>query len=216
MHEDQVLHKDWWLFANEGDFVFVDQAKEAALADHEFGWGAVFEDFNLDGLDDLAVSENYVGFPLHKVPAWRLDGRFMLQTENGEFAEVGTEAGVRNRAYGISPLVADFNAGGYPDLVHVNLLGPQNVFISEGGTQGYLKVSLPNTVDSIGAEISVRLDDERLFNQTFIVGEGLVSDQTHILTFGLGQQQVSNVQVRWLDGRTSTLTGPFHNESVTP
>lgn len=77
-------------------------------------------------------------------------------------------------------------------------------------------MSLPNTVDSIGAEISVRLDDERLLKQTFIVGEGLVSDQTHILTFGLGQQQASDVQVRWLDGRTSTLTGPFQNESVTP
>ncbi len=124
LREDQVLHKDWWFFANEGDFVFVDRATDAALADHEFGWGAVFEDFNLDGRDDLAVSGNYVGFPLHKVPAWRLDGRFMLQTENGEFAEVGAEAGVRNRAYGISPLVADFNADGYPDLVHVNLLGP--------------------------------------------------------------------------------------------
>lgn len=63
LREDQILHKDWWFFANEVDFVFVDQAKEAALADHEFGWGAVFEDFNLDGRDDLAVSEKNVDFP---------------------------------------------------------------------------------------------------------------------------------------------------------
>ncbi len=77
-------------------------------------------------------------------------------------------------------------------------------------------MSLPNAVDSIGAEVSVRLDDERLLKQTFVVGEGLVSDQTHILTFGLGEQQASDVQLNWLDGRISTLTGPFHNESVKP
>ena len=52
-------------------------------------------------------------------------------------------------------------------------------------------------------EVSVQLDNERLLNQIFIVGEELVSDQTHILTFGLSEQVSRDVQVHWLDGRIS-------------
>jgi len=77
--DDQVLNKKWIMFENQGDFKFEDIAEKAKLADYEFSWGAIFEDFNLDGRDDLVVSENYVGFPTHILPAWRLDGRFMVQ-----------------------------------------------------------------------------------------------------------------------------------------
>ena len=214
LREDQVLHKDWLLFENQGDFSFVDSADDRQLAAYEFSWGAVFEDFNLDGRDDLVVSENYVGWPLHKLPMWRLDGRFLLQNEEGAFTETGKQSGVRNREFGISPLTADFNQDGYPDLVHVNILGPQNVFLSEGGDQGFLKVRLSNTVSSVGTVVAVTLDDGSTLVQTFIVGEGLLSDQSHVLTFGLGDQQANSISATALDGTVSTLEGSYRNENV--
>ena len=183
--DDQILNKDWLLFENQGDFTFTDSAESRQLADYEFSWGAIFEDFNLDGRDDLVVSENYEGWPLHKLPLWRLNGRFLLQTSSGEFSEAGEDAGSVNREYGISPLTADFNQDGYPDLIHVNLLGAQNVFISKAGDNGYLKVKLPNTVESIGSQVQVTLDDGTTLIQTFVVGEGLVSDQSHVLILSL-------------------------------
>ncbi len=210
--EDQVLNKDWILFENQGGFQFQDTAKEAHLADYEFSWGAVFEDFNLDGRDDLVVSENYEGWPLHKLPMWRLDGRFLLQTEMGQFSEAGGEAGVVNREYGIAPLTADFNQDGYPDLIHVNLLGPQNVFLSKAGSHGYLKVKLPNDVTSIGSEVHVTLEDGSTLVQSFVVGEGLVSDQSHVLIFGLSTQKAIRVSVKKLDGSEREQTGEFHNQ----
>ncbi len=215
LRDDQVLNKKWLLFDNQGDFQFKDTASDTQLADYEFSWGAVFEDFNLDGLDDLVVSENYEGWPLHKLSALRLNGRFLLQNEANQFNEAGAESGVVNRAYGISPLTADFNQDGYPDLIHVNLLGEQNVFISEGGTQGYLKVQLPNTVDSIGASVNVRLENGGVLTRHFVVGEGLVSDQSHRLIFGLGDQAAADIVVQTLNGQSKTLTGPFRNELVT-
>jgi len=214
LRDDQFLHKKWLMFENNGDFVFSDAADSAKLADYEFSWGAVFEDFNLDGRDDLVVSENYIGFPLHMLEMWRLDGRFMLQNKNGEFAEVGAEAGVANRGFSITPLVSDFNQDGYPDLIHVNLQGPQKVFLSNGGDQGYLKLKLPNTVDSIGAKVAVTLDDGSVQHQTFISGEGLCSDQTHILTFGLGAQKATNISVRFLDGTEATRIGRYSNQML--
>jgi len=212
LRDDQVLNKKWIMFENKGGFVFEDIAQKAKLADYEFSWGALFEDFNLDGRDDLVVSENYVGFPTHILPAWRLDGRFMVQNSNGEFAAVGKQAGVRNRLYGISPLTADFNQDGYPDLIHVNLLGPQKVFLSQGGNANHLKVKLPNTVKSIGAKVVVALTDGTQLHNTFVVGEGLCSDQSHILNFGLGSQSAKSVSVQFLDGDVVNRNGSFVNQ----
>ncbi|MEM7357515.1 MAG: VCBS repeat-containing protein [Pseudomonadota bacterium] len=214
LRDDQVLNKKWIMFENQGGFQFRDVAPEVKLADYEFSWGAIFEDFNLDGRDDLVVSENYVGFPTHILPAWRLDGRFMVQNANGEFAAVGKQAGVQNRFYGISPLTTDFNQDGYPDLVHVNLQGPQKVFLSQGGDAGYLKIKLPNNASSVGAKVQVQLEDGSVLHSTFIVGEGLCSDQSHILSFGLGAQKATQVSVQYLDGRSGSQSGSFANQQL--
>ncbi len=212
LRDDQTLLREWMLFKNKGDFKFDDTAEAAQLAKYEFSWGAVFEDFNLDGRDDLAVSENYEGWPVHKLAMWRLDGRFLLQSDDEKFVESGAAAGVRNRHYGISPLVSDFNQDGYPDLVHVNLLGPQQVFISQGGNQGHLKVKLANTVESIGTKVTVTLDDESTIVQYFVVGEGLCSDQAHVLTFGLGDRNATSVDIKPLHGEPIVQTGKFRNQ----
>lgn len=214
LKEDQVLNKKWFMFKNKGNFVFSDIAAEVALADYEFSWGGVFEDFNLDGRDDLVVSENYVGWPLHTLPFWRLDGRFLLQTDSGKFAEVSKAVGVKNRSFGITPLTADFNQDGYPDLIHVNLLGTQKAFISNGGSQHYLKVRLPNTVASVSAKVTVTLKNGQKLNQFFIVGEGLVSDQSHTLIFGMNQQTATSVSVSYLNGSTDSRAGNFKNELI--
>jgi len=210
--DDQNLHTQWIVFQNQGEFLFHDTAKQVHLADFEFAWGAVFEDFNLDGRDDLVVSENYEGWPLHKLEMLRLDGRFLLQSDTGHFMEAGPQVGVENRAYGISPITADFNADGYPDLIHVNLKGKQNVFLSKGGNQGYLKVRLPNTVDAIGSQVRVELDDGTTQVKHFVVGEGLVSDQSHVLIFGLGGQRAQSVSVNTISGYKKTFQGSYRNQ----
>lgn len=212
--DDQVLNKKWFMFKNNGNFEFDDVAEEVALADYEFSWGAVFEDFNLDGRDDLVVSENYTGWPLHALKLWRLDGRFLLQTESGQFSEVSDKVNVVNREYGITPLTADFNQDGYPDLIHVNLLGPQKVYISEAGDQGYLKVKLPDLLESIGAKVEVQLDNGKSLFQYFVVGEGLVSDQSPIMIFGLNDATATAISVQLLNGKTSEQLGEFRNTLV--
>ncbi|TBR38294.1 CRTAC1 family protein [Marinomonas agarivorans] len=214
LREEQVLNKKWIMFENQGQFTFNDTAPERKLADYEFSWGAIFEDFNLDGKDDLVVSENYIGFPTHAVPFWRLDGRFLLQTPTGEFSEASHQAGIQNRLFGISPLTADFNGDGAPDLVHVNLVGEQKVFLSDQPTNKFLKVKLPDMVESIGAKVAVTLEDGTVLKQNFIVGEGLCSDQSHTMIFGLEQQEVTAVQVDYLNGIRAETTEVSSNDTL--
>ena len=215
LRDDQILNKKWIMFENKGNFSFYDVADQVSLADYEFSWGAIFEDFNLDGRDDLVVSENYVGFPTHIVPAWRLNGRFMLQNTQHEFAPMGKASGIKNRHYGISPLTADFNNDGAPDLVHTNLKGPQKIYISKNVDNHYLKIKLPNTVSSVAAKVKVTLDSGKVLHQTFIVGEGLCSDQSHTLIFGLGKEHAVLAEVTYLDGQQHRQQGMFKNQTLT-
>ena len=215
LRDDQQHNWKWLLFRNLGQMKFEEVADEAKLADYEFSWGAVFEDLNLDGREDLLVSENFVSAPFHKIGFLRLPGRLFVQTPAGEFAEVGAEAGVVNRRYSIAPVTADFNNDGHPDIVHVNIAGRSQVFLSAGETgNGFLKVRLPRDVSSIGAMVTIELEDGKKLYRPFVSGEGLASDSSHVIIAGLGAQQAGKVSVRYIDGRTVEQNGPFRNQTV--
>ena len=198
--DDQTSNWKWMLFENQGGFAFRDRAAAARIADYEFSWGMSFEDLNLDGREDLIVSENYIGLPPHKIPFLRAPGRLLIQNANGQFAAVGREAGVVNRRYSIAPIHADFNNDGYPDLVHVNIAGRSQAFISQGGGAGFLKVRLPNRVSSIAAVVTVTLNNGDVQSKVFVSGEGLGSDPTHVITFALDDHKARTVTVDYING----------------
>ena len=103
---------------------------------------------------------------------------------------------------------------GYPDLVHVNLAGKSKAFISKGGKAAYLKVVLPNTIESIAAKITVKLDNGKTLYRDYVSGEGLLSDQSHIQIFGLGEANATEISVKYIDGKTEQRNGSFSNETV--
>ena len=207
LRDDQDFNPRWMLFQNQGDFGFQDTAEATSLADFEFSWGAVFEDFNLDGLQDLVVAENYIGFPPHRLV--RLPGRLLIQRPDHRFAAAEDVAGIVNEHYAIAPLVADFNDDGYPDLVWVNLDGPVRAFLNEGGDAHYLKVELPDSPESLGAIVRVTTGDGKTFTRHLVSNEGLLSEQSHVLLFGLGQAtSVARVEVTLLSGRKRIIDAP--------
>lgn len=212
--DDQVTNWKWLLFRNEGNFVFSDTAQTAKVADYEFSWGAIFEDLNLDGREDLIVSENYIGFPAHGFEFLRLPGRLLVQNTLGEFAAVGAQAGVVNTRFSITPLTADFNGDGRPDLVHANLAGYSQAFLSQPGTGKSLKVLLPNQIESVGAKVTVTLSDGSRQSKWFIRGEGLVSDSSPIMIFGLADARAESVTVKYLNGRQEETKDGLASGSV--
>ncbi len=213
--EDQQHHWKWILFNNKGG-TFEDAAETAKVADYEFGWGLVFEDLNLDGREDLVAAQNFVSAPFHKVPFMRLPGRLFIQTKNNEFAEMGAEAGVVNKLYSITPVTADFNGDGAADIVHINVAGNSQAFLSKGaaGGNGYLKIKMPRDVSSIGAMVEVTLEDGTVLYKPYVSGEGLASDSSDVIIAGLGAQKATGVEVKYLDGTSKTLSGSYRDETL--
>ena len=205
--EDQIFHTPLWLFRNDGGFKFTDVADETKTADYEFSWGVLLEDLNNDGREDILIAQNYVSLPFEKL--FRLPGRILLQMPDGTFGAAEDAAGLVNRNYEISPLVADFNDDGYLDIVRVNLAGPSRAFLSGGGTNGFLKVRLPDTPASLGAVVEVGLPGGTIISKQFTNGEGLASDQSHELIFGLANaKSIETVTVLYADGRMKRITPP--------
>lgn len=203
----------WMLFENTGKFKFKDVADKTKLADYEFSWGAVFEDFNIDGREDLAVAENYVDFGTG-VKALKLPCRFLIQNEKGEFAAVEKEAGVINQNDAISPLTADFNGDGYPDLVYINLGDKPKAFLSKGGSNNFIRIKLKDDAQTLGAQVKV-ISEASEQTKYVINSEGLLTDQSHVLIFGLGKENhVYEVKIKYLDGSEDKIVNPFINKTL--
>ncbi len=213
LSKDQIYNPDIIVFRNDGDFKFTDTAEETNLRDYEFSWGMLFEDFNADTLQDLVISENYVQLPYNHLIY--LPGRFLLQAENGLFADKEKESGVVNRKFEIAALASDFNNDGALDMVRANLQGQSVVQINQGHGNNYLKLELPNTARSLGAVAVANLSSGKKLTKHFITSEGLCSDSSHLLYFGLGKTEtVTSIDIQYIDGSKQTLKAPGMNKTI--
>lgn len=201
---DQIYNPDIIVFENQWNFEFIDSAKKINVADYEFSWGMLFEDFNADTREDLIISENYVQLPYNHLVY--LPGRTLFQAENWKFTDKEKETNTVNRAFEIAALTADFNNDGALDLVRANLQWKSVVQMSSGINNNYLKLKLPNTTDSLWAVAKLTLPSGKVLTKYFVTSEGLCSDSTHILYFGLGKEQsVTDLSITYLSGERVTI-----------
>jgi hypothetical protein len=188
------------LFRNGAGLGFIDVASTVGVDRLGFGWGAVIQDMTLDGRPDLIVAQNYARLPgLEFLPLY--NGSIMQQATDGSFAPIEETSGAVNPAFGLAPIVSDFNRDGAPDLFWGNLNGPPRAYINLGAARHWLTVRLADEPRSIGAIVTVALSNGRVLTDQFITSEGLGSDQTHELLFGLGDGEVASLRVAFQDGR---------------
>ena len=207
-----LFNEKWILFRNDGDFKFTDTADETKIADYEFSWGCTFADMNNDGLQDLMVAENYVDLAPNKL--FRLKSRFLVQKEDGTFAPTEEKSGVINPHFAITSLVSDFNQDGYLDMIWVNIDSPSLAYINKGGANNYLQVDIGESVNAQGAKVTV-VTPEGTLTEWLVTGEGLASDQTALLHFGLGTtQKVNKIKVNYSNDSIYEVNNPKINSVI--
>jgi hypothetical protein len=213
--DESEFNSDWIFFENKGSFIFEDVADKVKVADFEFSWGAVMADMNNDGLQELIVAENYVEFPPHKI--FKLPGRFLTQKEDHTFVATEDKSGVVNKNYAVTPLVSDFNQDGYLDLVWINMSGPSKVFINKGGENNYLQLAFAENYENIGAKIKVITTSGKMITEDYVIGEGLVSDQSATIHIGLGKDTIKSVKISYINGTVQDLNDiKINSRTVVP
>lgn len=209
LYDSQKKEVDWIVLENQGDFTF----KKTVLSDYEFAWGASMVDLNNDGTKELIVAENYIKWLAHKISP--LNGRILMQDAEKNWQPITEVTGALNPSFGMTPLVSDWNRDGYADIFYVNLDGPSRAYLSEGGEANFIKVIMPDTVASLGAQVSVHLPDGRVITQQVLSSTGFLSDPSTILTFGLADvAQVEKVTVDWTSGEQTVETKPEINSRI--
>ncbi|HEX4498419.1 MAG TPA: CRTAC1 family protein [Thermoanaerobaculia bacterium] len=138
------------LFLNDGKGHFRDVSKEAGLDYVGHSSGAVFFDFDHDGLLDLLVTNvgryttnekgrggYYVGltdaFQGHLHPDRTETSILYKNMGNHVFKDVSKETGLVDGSWSGDAAVADLNGDGWPDVYVLNMQGDNHYYENEGG-----------------------------------------------------------------------------------
>jgi enediyne biosynthesis protein E4 len=217
------------LFHARGDLTFAEIANYSGVAASEWTWGCVFVDVDLDGWEDILVSN---GFP-HNVDDLDTKERIErmgklsvadsrntlllyppLDTPNVAFhnqrdltfRETGKEWGFDSKQVSNGMALADLDNDGDLDVVVNCLEGPALVYRNESPVPRLgvrLRGKAPNT-RGIGARIKV-LGGPVAQSQEVICGGRYMSGDDPMRVFAIGTSTNLTIEVAWRNGKSSIV-----------
>ena len=112
-----------FLYINNKDNTFIEQAIQYGIADDNFSIGASFFDYDLDGDLDLVVANHprfrlvslttHYNYWLNPVPEF---SNRLFRNDGNRYTEVTEDAGLLSYGFSLSLSTSDFNNDNYPDI----------------------------------------------------------------------------------------------------
>lgn len=127
------------LYINQKDNTFKEEAKKWKINEPGYSTQSYFFDFDKDGDLDLYVVNHRIDFEntsrlnmrIEKAFS-RLDSDILYRNDGDTFTEITHEAGLVNKAFGLSASIGDFNNDGWPDVYVCNdFLTPDMLYINK-------------------------------------------------------------------------------------
>ncbi len=215
---------------NRGDGTWSEVGRQAGINASEWTWGVMFADIDLDGFEDLLVTNGHAWDPLDGDTQEALrDGRLTadwrdelgvfppLSVRNlafrnrgdGTFAEVGRIWGFgdeENASHGIA--AADLDRDGDLDAVITRLDEPAIVFRNESERPRVAIRVLPEdggTPQAIGSRLTLRGPDGRIQLRQLTGGGMYLSGSDQLVTLAMGGAEEATVEVRWPSGTARSI-----------
>lgn len=195
---------------------FEDLTRTSGLRDPSFamlGFGTQFLDADLDGWEDLVVTNGHIDDLTSIGEPYKMRTQFFSNIGQGRFVEVapvtlGSFFEQTHLGRGLARL--DWNRDGLDDFAVSHLREPMSLLTNETSDAGhYLSVQLRGTRcsrDAIGTTAQITTGNRRFVKQ-LTAGDGYHASNERQLRFGLGPfNQVDELTIRWPNGESQTWT----------
>lgn len=223
------------LFLNRGDMTFAEIAQYATVQASEWSWSCIFLDVDLDGLEDLLVSNGMERAArdrdvVERLKAFRtarrrsdaevFEARRMFprlatpnlafrNRGNLKFEETGSAWGFNANTISQAMALADLDNDGDLDVLINNLNSTAGVY-QNNATQPRLAIRLngqpPNT-RGIGARIVVRNGAVPLQSQEMLAGGRYLAGDDPVRVFAAGTPtNLMTIEITWRNGNVSRIT----------
>jgi hypothetical protein len=213
------------LYRNEGKMQFTDQSYQSGLAQPSMPmlkWGALFEDFDNDGLKDVFVANGHI-YPdvdRHDVNTTYRQWLQVFRNSGNKFTEIGEAAGLRSfdRLAARGAVAGDFDNDGGIDVVVTQIDGPALLLHNASRRANWLSIRLEgrkSNRSAVGAK--VRIKAKELVQWSSVRSGGSYISQNDLrLHFGLGSAStVDEIEVIWPSGALSRVTQVEANRILT-
>ncbi len=207
------------LLRNDGGNIFADVTAQAGVANAAnpwqpsmlvASWSAGFADFDLDGLQDLYVSNGHIPANSPIANAIMTPNALFRNQGGGTFADVSATAGIMDPSLGRGAAFGDIDDDGDVDILQGNIYAATILWRNDTprGANRFLRLRLEGrrtNRDAVGSRIRVTAGGVTGTQEVF-TGTGFESASERARTFGLGPAaEADHVHVSWLSGTEQHL-----------
>ena len=205
----------------------------------DWSWSILMQDFDNDGNNDLYVSNGIVKRPndldyinylsssnygnfvatkqnemkeelINQMPTLEIPNLLFKNEGNLKFSAL-EKAKVSKPSYTNGSAYSDLDNDGDLDLVLNNLNAPASILENKiADSLKSLSIQLKAAVTT-GARVKVYQQNQVQVKEA-VSTRGFQSASTKRIHFGLGNQAVDSIEVRWPNNKTQTLSGPFSSQ----
>lgn len=202
------------LYRSEGNRSFSDYTDRAGVRDGAWGWGSSSFDADNDGDLDIAHTSGFHVLGEDRYEKFRSNPTFLqVNNGNGQFTDLGAEAGVRDTVEGRGLLTFDYDNDGDLDLLVIQRRDQPKLFRNDTQGGGWLKIRLRgngprSTPEAVGARVTVlRTAGKAPMIREVGMRDNYLGQDPLEAHFGLGESggDVAEVRVSWPSGCVQTL-----------